>query len=367
MADRRRDHQRSDFARPNPERPEHDDLAQHDGPPQERVVAVVVTYDRCRLLAQALSAIREQTRPPDAIVVVDNASTDGTAEFLDRTGGLEVIHSRRNTGGAGGFAIGIARAVSLGADAVWLMDDDTMPLDDALAELCRVRRTYAAPLSPRSESGIREPVVVASRVVWGGPPDSPPLDVDRAYIGANHPMNTARVKPGVRAAERDAAEAVGGFPIRSASFVSVLVDACAIKRRGLPIADYFLWNDDFEYTTRIIRGHFAVACPASVAVHKTVTFGTTDADPGDRFYYEVRNKVWMFGRSYGLSPVEKITYGGSTVRRWTRTLARSDDRRPLWRGLRKGLFDGIRRGPRDTRRLIQEAVGETVSSADFDG
>jgi GT2 family glycosyltransferase len=334
----------------------------------ERIVAVVVTYNRCRLLAQALSAIREQTQPPDTIVVVDNASTDGTAEFLDRADGLDVVHTRHNTGGAGGFAIGIARAIALGAGAIWLMDDDTVPLDDALAELSRVRRTYAAPSRPsdRSESVIGEPVVVASRVVWGGPPDSPPLDADLAFVGADHPMNTARVKPGVRGAERDAADAVGGLPIRSASFVSILVDAGVIRQRGLPIADYFLWNDDFEYTTRLVRGHFAVACPASVAVHKTVTFGTTDADPGDRFYYEVRNKIWMFGRSRGLSPAEKLAYGGSTVRRWTRTLARSHDRRPLWRGLCKGLFDGIRRGPRDTRRLIREAAGETVN-ADFDG
>jgi rhamnopyranosyl-N-acetylglucosaminyl-diphospho-decaprenol beta-1,3/1,4-galactofuranosyltransferase len=330
-----------------------------DGLDQERVVAVVVTYNRCRLLAQALSAVREQSRPPDEIVVVDNASTDGTSEFLDRTEGIRVTHSQRNTGGAGGFAIGMAQALDLGADAVWLMDDDTVPLDDALEELCRVRRTYRAPSSGTDPSGVDEPVVVASRVVWGGPPDSPPLDEDVGKVGADHPMNTPRVKPGVRAAERAAAEAVGGFPIRSASFVSILVDARAIERCGLPIADYFLWNDDFEFTTRIIRDHFAVACPSSVAVHKTVTFGTTDTDPGDRFYYEVRNKVWMFGRSPGLSMAEKAMYGGSTLRRWTRTLAHSDDRRPLWRGLRRGLTDGVRRGPRDTEQIIDEAVADT--------
>ena len=50
--------------------------------------------------------------------------------------------------------------------------------------------------------------------------------------------------------------------------------------------------------------------------HKTKVFGSTDADPGERFFFEVRNKVWMFTRSTSLSPAEKVLYGGSTARRW---------------------------------------------------
>ena len=70
-----------------------------------------------------------------------------------------------------------------------------------------------------------------------------------------------------------------------------------VRERGLPVADYFLWNDDFEYSTRLIRGNVGLYCPDSVVVHKTKVFGSTDADPGERFFYEVRNKVWMFTRS----------------------------------------------------------------------
>ena len=54
-------------------------------------------------------------------------------------------------------------------------------------------------------------------------------------------------------------------------------------------------------------------------VHKTKVFGSTDADPGERFFYEVRNKVWLFARRRGLTPWEKALYGGSTLRRWVRT------------------------------------------------
>jgi glycosyltransferase involved in cell wall biosynthesis len=92
-----------------------------------------------------------------------------------------------------------------------------------------------------------------------------------------------------------------------------------------------------------------------VVVHKTRTYGSTDADPGERFYYEVRNKVWMFGRSRGLSPAEKMLYGGSPLRRWARTVARSGDRPTLARGLLRGLVTGLRSGPRPNGAVLEAA------------
>ncbi len=300
---------------------------------EEQVAAVVVTWNRRQLLAESLRAIEQQTRPPDRIIVVDNASDDGTAELLaSEFGHLHTIRSRINTGGAGGFALGLAAAIETPSELVWLMDDDTVPEPTALAALVDARQGYVG----------KPPALVASRVVWTD--------------GRDHPMNTPRDKPGVQAEERAAASSVGCVPIRSASFVSVLVDAALVRERGLPVADYFLWNDDFEFTTRLIRGRRALSCPASVVVHKTATYGSTDADPGERFYYEVRNKLWLFLRSRGLSPTEKVVYGASTVRRWGKTIARSPDRRILWRALRRGLVAGARTAPRPTAEILADAT-----------
>ncbi|MEJ7706668.1 MAG: glycosyltransferase [Nocardioidaceae bacterium] len=283
-----------------------------------RVTAVVVTWNRRALLAESLRAIAAQTVPPQRIIVVDNASDDGTPDMLTADfPGVEVVTSTRNTGGAGGFALGLDRALAEACDAIWVMDDDTVPEPAALAELVKARATYPG----------EAPVVIASRVLWTD--------------GRDHPMNTPRVKPGVRRAETAAAATAGGVPIRSASFVSVLLDAERVSQRGLPLADYFLWNDDFEFTTRLIRGGRAIYCPASVVIHKTKTFGSTEADPGQRFYYEVRNKTWLFTRSRGLNPIEKAAYAGSTARRWGRTIAGSADRRTLLRGLRDGIAEGL--------------------------
>lgn len=295
-----------------------------------RVVAVVVTWNRRDLLSESLDALHNQTRPLDAVVVIDNASTDGTAALLAGRPEVDAVTLSFNSGGAGGFAAGTDRALGRHRpDLIWLMDDDTVATPTALEALLRVR-----------ESSARSPALLASKVIWTD--------------GRDHPMNTPRRKPGASRAESDAADSIGAVPIRSASFVSVLCDAAVIGERGLPIADYFLWNDDFEYTTRLLRHNIGLYCPASVVVHKTKTFGSTDADPGPRFYYEVRNKIWMFTRSASLAPWEKLAYGGSTLIRWGRTVTRSRRRRIVLGALVRGLRDGLRAGPRPNAVVLDE-------------
>ena len=297
-----------------------------------RVVAVVVTYNRRELLLESLAAVHAQTRPPDAVIVVDNASTDGTAAAVsDRFPAITLAELARNTGGAGGFASGLALALADAANLVWLMDDDTVPEPGALRALLEARDRH--PGGP--------PAVMASRVIWTD--------------GRAHPMNTPRPKPFATRAERDAAAAAGCVPIRSASFVSILVDAALCRERGLPQADYFLWNDDFEFTTRLLRGTAGLLCPASVVVHKTKTFGSTDVDPGPRFFYEVRNKIWTLRARSALAPAERILYGGSTLRRWAVTFARSRDRRVLGSSLVRGVAAGVRTSPRPTGDILASA------------
>lgn len=300
--------------------------------PAPRVVAVVVTWNRRELLTEAVDALRSQTLEPVKIVVVNNASTDDTAELLDSAYGetLDVVHLRENTGGAGGFTVGIERALCHHPDLVWLLDDDTVPTPAAAAELVAAWTAYPG----------GRPAVLASRVVWTD--------------GRDHPMNTPRTKPGATAEELAAAATVGAIPIRSASFVSIMCDAEVVRERGLPVADYFLWNDDFEYSTRLIRDGVGLACPSSVVVHKTRVFGATDVDPGERFFYEVRNKVWVFSRSSGLSVPERSLYAAATARRWARTFAASSDRATLRKGLRRGLVAGLRR-PRANADVLAPA------------
>jgi GT2 family glycosyltransferase len=300
----------------------------------KNVVAVVVTYNRRELLETTLRGITSGTVQPDAIVIVDNASTDATADFLASYRGpvpTDTVRLQQNLGGAGGFVVGMERAVlDHAADYVWIMDDDTEPQAEALAEALAASHAYAA----ASGDG---PSFVASRVVWTD--------------GRDHPMNRMRPRLGASEQDRATAARAGGVQIRTASFVSILIDAREIRRHGLPIADYFIWNDDLEYTARISRHRNAISVENSVASHHTKSFGDAGADPGARFYYEVRNKLWVYTRSAALTPWEKMLYSGASVRNWTRTIAGSPNKRLLLQGLLRGVLHGMK-APRSNEQVL---------------
>ncbi len=311
------------------------------GAPAQRVVAVVVSYNRRELLGRALEAIARQDRPCDAVLVVDNASTDGAADLAAaHPSRPEVVRLPRNTGGAGGFAAGIAHAVvSDGADLVWIMDDDTIPDPSALARLLAARAAYAGPVA-----------LLASRAVWRD--------------GRNHPMNTPRRRPRVSGRDFARAAAAGAVPVRSASFVSLLLDAGVVRQEGLPAADYFLWNDDFEYTARILRRRVGLLVPGSRVEHLTATFGASDADPGERFFFEVRNKLWLFRFSRALEATDVLAYGAATLRRWVRTVVRSPRRGVVLAAGRRGFVAGLKTRPTPTATVLADVgpVGRDVAA-----
>ncbi len=305
-----------------------------------RVTAVLVAYNRRELLRESLAALAAQRRPVDRLVVVDNASDDGSvevaAEMLEAWGErARHIELTENTGGAGGFATGIAAAVvEDDTDWVWVMDDDTVPGPDALAGALETYERYRA-------SGPDDLAVMGSRVVWTD--------------GEDHPMNTPKPKIRASEAERARAASVDAMEIRSISFVSAFLRAARVREQGLPIADYFLWNDDFEYSARLLRGARGLYVPASVVTHRTVKRGSSDQDPGPRFFYEVRNKLWVFRRSPALFGWEKLLYSAATARRWFRTFRASRDRAQLRDCLRRGWKAGWLTAPRSTRDVLRNA------------
>ncbi|ATG51559.1 glycosyl transferase [Brachybacterium vulturis] len=301
----------------------------------QRVVAVVVTYNREVLLQQCLDGLAAQERGPDAVVVIDNASTDASGAVADAHPlAADVVHLRRNVGGAGGFAAGIARAlVRHDADWVWVMDDDTIPRPGALSELLRALEASPVRLS-----------VLSSRAVWTD--------------GRDHPMNTQRTRLGASSQEkRDAAQA-GGRPIRTASYVSALLNGQDVRRLGLPYADYFIWSDDFEHTGRLLRDGRGLQVPASIVEHRTVAFGNAQSGPGARFFYDVRNRLWALLRTSSFSPAEKLVHGGATGLGWLRLLLRH--RGGLFAVGLRGLIAAVRRGPRPSA-VVLAADGEAAA------
>ena len=231
------------------------------------VCAVVVTYNRSELLEQLLDRLASQSRRPDAVLVVDNASQDDTPELLAARGDVEVLRLPENRGGAGGFAAGLRHAREAGHDWYWVMDDDTFP--DPLCLAALVDGVERAPAHPS---------VMTSVVRWKD--------------GTLHPMNQPWLKTNARS-EFVRAVRAGLLPLRGATFVSTMIHRTAIDRYGLPLAHYFIWLDDMEFTCRVLNDELGYLVPGSVAVHWTDNPYNTVTDDRGRFYYKVRNHLWM--------------------------------------------------------------------------
>ena len=280
------------------------------------VWAIVVTHNRKEMLRESLPALAAQARPPDHVLVVDNASTDGTAamvaaEYPD----VEVLALPTNEGGAGGFHEGMKRAHAAGADWMWLMDDDVIPEPDALAELLA---------TPERIEPLPHPTMLVSKALWRD--------------GRMHPMN--HPGPERRRIERMIEGAEHGLvPILFATFVSLLVHRGAVDRHGLPLKHFFIWSDDIEYTGRVLLEEPGYLVPTSVVVHKSATNRTAMYSPPDRFYLHVRNTVFII-RGPGRSARNKLIFvwmlASSSIQYFMRHPSAAS-LRAILRGLRDGL------------------------------
>jgi rhamnopyranosyl-N-acetylglucosaminyl-diphospho-decaprenol beta-1,3/1,4-galactofuranosyltransferase len=209
------------------------------------VVAAVVTYNRLEELRQLVERLGEIEGLAE-VLVLDNASTDGTGEWLaaQECTGSTPVRARtaaENRGGAGGFHDGLAWAVERGADLVWLMDDDGLPDHDCLEVLLRHRGAldFWGPVVVDAER--RERLVFPIRL-----------------------PGTTRVAHDVDAVR---AAAVDGL-VRDVviPFNGVLLTRELVERIGLVREEMFIWGDDHEYRMRAERAGARTATVADAFV-----------------------------------------------------------------------------------------------------
>jgi GT2 family glycosyltransferase len=251
-----------------------------------RVIAVVLTYNRKSLLAQCLEALSRQTRPCDEIFVIDNASTDSTAEFVEEQwpGKVSLFRLPANIGAAGGFNAGLKIAYQHEPDFIWLMDDDVIPEENCLEGLLEADRALQA-------RGVERAFLVPTAWTPEGLATNVP-EIDRRH-------NLLAYENWFSLLD------VNLVPVTRATFVGILLPRETVSQYGLPIADMFIWGDDTEYTVRISKktpGYIVGTCKVC---HLRALSGSlsilTENDPVRIRYHKlhVRNLFYTAYRHHG--------------------------------------------------------------------
>jgi rhamnopyranosyl-N-acetylglucosaminyl-diphospho-decaprenol beta-1,3/1,4-galactofuranosyltransferase len=273
-------------------------------PPAERVAVVVVTYNRADLLVGMLDGLAEQTRPPDAVIVVNNASSDHTRGVLDERDDLplQAIHSPENLGGAGGFHRGVAEAYAQGFDRIWLMDDDVVPAPHCLETLLRHDR----------------PCLMAVREDRRGTL----VEKSALHFDLRNPLALRPKRASVDSTFRTRAEMPELVPVEVVAFEGFLVRRDVIDAIGLPDPAYFIFYDDADYAIRARKAGFTIQAVRDAVLVRQLDFDQQH-DLGSwkgRFMYRnlfvvhfrygenalVRAKPYLIAAGVvGLSPIRK--------------------------------------------------------------
>lgn len=241
---------------------------------RESVAVVVVTYNRADLLVGMLDGLAAQTRPADAVFVIDNASSDRTRAVLDArlAAGdlpLEITTSGANLGGAGGFHLGMLQAYDAGHDRILLMDDDVVPAPDFL----EVMAAHEGPCQMAVREDLQGQLVEKAAIRF---------DLD----------NPLAIKPktaSVDSTYSSRAEMPAEVPVENVAFEGFMVRRDVIAAIGLPDPSFFIFYDDVDFALRAQRAGFPIVCLRDAVLVRQLDFNQQHDLGSWKGFYMYRN------------------------------------------------------------------------------
>lgn len=257
--------------------------------PAGAIVAVVVTRHRAALLAESLKMVATQTRVPDHLIVVDNGPDDPARDVVESCPVPSTyLPSRRNLGGAGGFALGMLHALALGAEWVWLADDDGRPADE---------HVLATLLDEATRRGLAEvsPVVV---------------DIDapgRLAFPMRRGLTWKRTVDELTEPDEPGGPAVDFLPGIASLFNGALFAASTLDVTGVPDYRLFFRGDEVEAHRRLVRSGLPFGTSLKAAyLHPNGSgefrpmlggrFHAQDPDDAGKRYYTYRNRGYLLSQ-----------------------------------------------------------------------
>lgn len=240
------------------------------------IAAVIVTFNRLELLKICIDAVRNQSRKPDAIIVVNNDSTDGTEGFLASQPDLIVI-KQANLGSSGGQYSGIKYAFDHGYDWIWCMDDDVMPAINCLEEMTNC---VGAINNQNAKVFLPHRIQKMSNSQWSY----------FTEFNFSNPFRSRNPKTITICGNEKIPVRICSFP-----FEGPLIHRDVVSRAGNVDDSYFIYFDDTDYSIRIHNLGFEMyLVPRSHLIRMLVPKPFS----GRSLYYFIRNSI-IIDKRYG--------------------------------------------------------------------
>lgn len=277
-----------------------------------KIACVIVTYNNGDNIGKLLDSLFTQSKPIEEIIVIDNASLDGTPQILkEKFPQVTLLANASNTGVGGGYAQGMEYAYQKGYEWIWLLDGDSLPQTSALEELAKAFTSLRS-LHPKIGILDSSPISPLTGLRWDG------FLWRGRFVGL----------------PKELAQSQKPFLVDSVISSGCLVNRRVIEEVGLPLADFFMDFVDHEYNLRVRRrGYEIIYVPSSIIYHeigkprvvkspivraiaRLATSSPLMAETPWRMYYMVRNELYTFWHEfrnyralffYGLLVIRMIT------------------------------------------------------------
>ncbi|MCX6153957.1 MAG: glycosyltransferase family 2 protein [Candidatus Kapabacteria bacterium] len=233
----------------------------------KKVAAVVVTFNRLNFLKEIIEALRNQTYKLSAIFVINNSSSDGTAEWLSVQTDLTVI-TQDNVGSSGGQYTGIKAAYQTETDYIWIMDDDVVPESDCLSIL----------MNDINETIILTPLRYT--------PDAVPYLNDTLKFNMTNPFKSIWESI---IQELDLENNL--IRAEGITFEGPLFHKSLIKSIGLPEKKFFIYADDTEFFVRAVNAGFKIYISSKARLNRKLNIPDSISTFNWKHKYIIRNII----------------------------------------------------------------------------
>lgn len=270
------------------------------------IASVVVTYNRKALLAEAIQSLCDQTYQLKKIIIIDNASTDGSKEYLESLGlirdNVDYIRMESNLGGSAGFYYGIKKALDYQMDWICLSDDDAIFNMDYFSKIVNAMdkaptvKAFTGTVKTENKIQIEHRRRIVNNIIL----KQEPCELD---IYKNK-----------------------SFEIDVFSFVGCVIHMDIIREIGLPEKGFFIWMDDTEYSLRVNRKTKVLNITDAVINHRTNLIENRSYKPNWKEYYGLRNEFFTISKHSTHPSLGKIFILLKVFKLWIETLSKKDYR-----------------------------------------